>query len=104
MPLETLNVITQAEEAAGRIEFDATAAAKQRIADAGKAGEAAVKAAHLKAEKELEQSRFELEQHGKEDSMAKARETESQKTQLRARAEQRLDQAAQLIVERIVNS
>lgn len=104
MPLETLNVITQAEETAGRIESDAAATAKQRIADAGKAGEAAVKAARQRAEKELEQSRFELEQHGKEASMAKARETEMEKTKLRTRAEQRLDQAAQLIVERIVNS
>lgn len=103
MPLDALNAIAQAEHAAERIEADAAAAAKQRIADAKRFGEESLKAARRNAEIELEKSREELELHGKEDSITRARQTDEEKEHLRERAGQRLDSAAQLIVERIVS-
>ena len=96
--------ITDAEAEAKETVSRAEAKAKQMIADAESAGKAAVAAAEAKAEGEL----VELRRRSDEKAVAEAgklsKELENKKAALRARAEARIDQAASLVAERIVNS
>ena len=103
MSFDAITGIAQAEDAAKVAVSYARAQAKQMEADAEKAGEKAVAAALEKAESELnrlrEQSRIKAEQ----DSKTLTGKMETKKAVLRAAAEARMDKAAMIVAERIVN-
>ena len=104
MSFEAITSIAQAETDAKAAVAAAEAKAKQMLADAQAAGKAAVDAACSKAEEELVELGRQAKEKAKGDAQALAGELENQKAVLRTRAEARLDQAASLVVERIVNS
>lgn len=104
MPIEALRTITDAEESAQSLKLKAAAKAKQIVADAQKTGEDAVATARMRAEREVERIRSEKAEQGKAKATAQTSELDKQISELRRKAEGRLDEAAQLIVERIVNS
>jgi V/A-type H+-transporting ATPase subunit G/H len=104
MSFEAITTIAQAENEAKAAVSAAEAKSKQLIADAEAAGKAAVEAAGSKADEELAELSRQAKEKAKGDAQTLAGELENQKAALRARAEARLDQAASLVVERIVNS
>ena len=75
-----------------------------RVNDAYNAGKAAVEAAAAKAEAELQELRKQANDKAVSDAGALSAEVESKKAAMRAVAEARLEKAAALVVERIVNS
>jgi len=103
MSLDALASISRAEENARQIRNNAAAEAKKQLRQAELAGQEAVQAARDKAEAELTELRRKADEKAKADAVQLAENTENKKAALRARAESRLDQAAMLIVERIVN-
>lgn len=104
MSFEAITNITQAETEAKATVAAAQAKAKQLVSDAEAAGKAAVEAACSKAEQELAELNRQARDKAKTQAQGLAGELENKKAVLRARAEERLDQAASLVVERIVNS
>ena len=72
--------------------------------DAESAGKAAVEAAAAKAESELVELRRQSDEKAVKAANELSQELENKKAALRAKAEAKLDQAAKLVVERIVNS
>ena len=74
------------------------------LADAETAGKAAVEAAGSKAEEELAELNRQAKEKAKGSAKTLAGELENQKAVLRSRAQGRLEKAASLVVERIVNS
>ena len=103
MSLEAILAITEAEEKARQLKSDAAARAKQMLADAKTAGEEYLNAAVKKAETEIAGLTKKAEDKAKADATELAQSNENKKAALRAKAETRLDKAADLIVERIVN-
>ncbi len=104
MSLEAILAITEAEEKAKQVKADAAAEAKRMIAEAKVNGENCVAAAVKKAEAEIAAFTKKAEDKAKADASELAQSNENKKAAMRARAENRLDKAAALIVERIVNS
>ena len=104
MSFEAITSIARAETEAKAATAAAEAKAKQMISDAEAAGKAAVDAACSKAEEELVELNRQAREKAKGDAQTLAGELENQKAVLRGRAESRLNQAASLVVERIVNS
>lgn len=104
MSFEAIASITQAEAEAKAAVAAAQARAKALVSEAEAAGKAAVEAAEAKAESELGELRRQADDRARSDARALSGDTENSKAALRARAEARLDQAASLVVERIVKS
>jgi len=103
MSFDAITSIAQAEDAAKVAVQYARAQAKQMLADADAAGKASVAAAVDRAEKEL----VALGQKADEKSVADAKqvraELDKKKAALRAEAGAKLEAAATLVAERIVN-
>lgn len=104
MSLEAIEAIREAEERAKKIKADAVLQAKREAAEAEAAGRAVVEAARKKAVEELATLNAKADEKAKADAMELAANAENRKASLRVRAEGRLEQAAELIVERIVSS
>lgn len=104
MSFEAITSIAQAEAEAKAAVAAAEVKARQMLADADAAGKAAVEAACSKAVEELAELSRQAKEKAVGDAQTLAGELENQKAVLRSRAETRLDQAASLVVERIVNS
>lgn len=104
MSFEALSSISQAEAQAKSEVVGAEARAKQLVADAESAGKLAVDAACEKAEAELAELGRQVNAKAKAQAEGLSAELDNQKAVLRSRAENRLEQAAALVVERIVNS
>lgn len=104
MSLEAIKLISEAEETARQRKAEAQAEAKREIAQAEAAVAEAMDAARAKAAEELKGLSRKADDKSKADAMELAENTENRKAALRVRAESRLDKAAGLIVERIVNS
>jgi len=104
MSFEAIEQITAAENEAKATAAAAEQKSRELISEAENEGKAAVEAAKSKAAGEL----AELKKRSNEKAMGEAealyRETDSKKENLRAMAEARLEKAAKLVVERIVNS
>lgn len=62
-----------------------------------------MEAARKKAESEVRELRAKSDEKAKQDAVALASDTENRKAAMRARADARMDKAAALIVERVVN-
>ncbi len=104
MSFEAITNIAQAEALAKASVADAETKARQMLADAETAGKAAMEAAGAKAEAELVQLRQKADEKAETDAGDLTGELENRKAALRAKAEARLEKAAALVVERIVNS
>jgi len=104
MSLEAIAAIREAEERAKKYKAEAGLQAKREVAAAEAAGKAAVEAARKKAIEELATLNAKADEKAKAEAMELAASTENRKASLRVRAESRLEQAADLIVERIVSS
>ena len=104
MSFEAITSITEAEALAKTAVVQAEAKARQMLADAEAAGKAAVEAAAAKAESELVELRRQSDEKAVKAANELSHELENKKAALRAKAETKLDQAAKLVVERIVNS
>lgn len=103
MSFEAIDNITAAEENAKKIVADAEAAAKQLIAEAETGGKASVQSAIKKAEQELIELKQKTEAKAAADVADIKSANENKKAVLKAKAEGRMEQAAALVVERIVN-
>ena len=104
MSLEAIKTIGEAEEKAKRIKQQAVNDAKKAAADAEAAGRTAVEAAVKKAEDELRELVRKADEKATADAAELAGSVENKKAAMRVHAEARLDQAASLVVERIVSS
>lgn len=104
MSFEAIASIAEAEARAKQTAADAEARAKQMIADAETAGKAAVEAACEKADSEVAELRRQADEKAIREANARSSENENLKAALRAKAETKLNKAAKLVVERIVNS
>lgn len=104
MSFEAVTFINNAEKEAKNLIDEANAKAKQILAEADAAGKAAVDAALAKADSELSVLRSRSDEKAAEDSEHIGENVENKKAAIRARAESRLDKAAAIIAERIVNS
>ena len=104
MSFEAVSNIAQAEAQAKVTVAEAESKAKQMLADADTAGKLAIDAACATAEEELTELSRQVSEKARAQAKDLSGELENQKAALRARAEGRLEQAAALVVERIVNS
>ena len=104
MSYEAITSVTQAEAAAKTAVANAEAKAKQMLTDAENAGKAAIEAACVKAESELQELRARAGEKAVSEAGDLSNELENRKASLRAMAEMKLEKAANLVVERIVNS
>ena len=103
MSFEAITTISEAEESAKRMKAEALSAAKAAQAAAQAEGRTALAEAEKKAAAELAELRSKSDEKAKEDARQLASDTENRKAAMRARADARLEKAAALIVERVVN-
>lgn len=104
MSLEAVKQVTQAEEQ-GRVQkVQATQDAKRLIAEAEKAGRQAVLDARAKAEAEVREMMAAAEQSASVDVAEVAAKAAADAQQLRTQAEGRLEEAASLIVRKVVDA
>ena len=104
MPLEAIKSISAAEDEARQAKLEAQQKAREAIEAAEKSGKAAVASAVARAETETADLKHLADQKAAENAVELASTTANRQATLRARAESRLDKAAQLIIERIVNA
>ncbi len=104
MSLEAIKTISEAEEKAKKARAEAAAASKKAISDAEAAGIRAVAKARAKAEEELRELVKKADEKAKAQALELAASTENRMASMRVRAEGNLNKAAELVVERIVNS
>lgn len=104
MPLEAIKLITDAEKLSVEKKASAEIKAKTIIADAKKQGQKIIEESRKKADEQSRQYMLKAEENGhlksKEIAVAIQKECESLKTS----ASTRLEEAASLIVERIVSA
>lgn len=103
MSFEVISAVKNAEEQAESIISGAKADAKQMLADVKNQGETAIAAAVARAESELVELRKKSEEKAESNSGQILGNSENKKAVIRAKAEARLEAAADIIVERIVN-
>ena len=104
MSFEAITTVREAEARAKQIKTEAAQSAAEAIEAAELDGKAAVEAALAKAREELRTLRSKSDEKATQDAEALAATTKDREAVMRTRAEAKLDQAASLIVERIVNS
>lgn len=104
MSFEAITAISKAEDEAKAAVLEAEALAKQMIAAAQDSGRKLVEAAGAKASSELAEQKRLAEGKAMDEAEALVRLTNDQKAALKTKAGERLEKAATLVVERIVNS
>ena len=104
MSLEAITAVEKAETEAARVKAEAAVEAKRIVAAAETAGREAIEAARRKAEEERKLLNTQAAEKAAAALAALQGSMDNEKAALRARAESRLDKAAEIIVERIVNS
>lgn len=104
MSLEAVKQVTQAEEQAKLRRQTAQQEAKKRVADAEKAGQALVEEARKAAAERNAALLAQAEANAGTRASETIREAEGTCDRLRADAQRRLEQAASLIVEKVVNA
>lgn len=103
MSFEAITTISEAEEQARQMKVQAQADVRAALAEAEAEGKRALAAAEEKAARELVELRTKSDEKAKADAVQLASDTENRKAALRARADARMEKAAALIVERVVN-
>lgn len=104
MAMEAIVAVEEAETAAERRKADAQREARLCLKQAEVDGAAAVEAAGRKAIEELKRLAETAEADARAEGERFTRDTAAELAELKTRAEGRLDEAAKLIVERIVNA
>ena len=104
MSLDAITMVTVTEQQNKQKLAEARARARQMIADANSAGQAAQEERQNAAAAEVNRLMREAENQAARNSEQLLRETELQCAAVRARAEGRLDEAGKRIVGRIVNT
>lgn len=102
MSLEAIKQVTESEEKARAALAQAQADAKRMVADARREGEARVAAALEQAEVQVKAGMEQAEARAVEHAAQVGAESRKTCDALKAKAEQRLSQAADLIMERVV--
>ena len=103
MSFEAITSVTAAEAEAKATIAAAEAQARQMLADGESAGKAAVEGAAAKAGSELKELKRRTEEKSARDARELAGTLQGRDKQLREQAGPKLEEAAALIVERIVN-
>ncbi len=103
MSLEALDTIALAEEKARQIKAAAQADAKRSVQEAEEAVKAMIDAANAKAETEIKDLVRKADEKAKGDAGTLASNTRNREAAMKARAERKMDEVADKIVERIVN-
>lgn len=102
MSLDAIKNIIDSEESAKKFKEEAISAAKKAVADAEKAGQELVSAAVSRAKAESAELIKKAEGTAEDKASQMAANNENKKAAMRARAQSRLDDAADFIIERIV--
>ncbi len=102
MSLEALDTIALAEEKARQIRAAAGTEAKKALQAAEDAVAAMIAEADDRAEAEIREMTRKADEKAKEDAVALATSTRNREATMRARADRKMDQVADGIVERIV--
>ncbi|MCD7749435.1 MAG: hypothetical protein LUH42_05245 [Oscillospiraceae bacterium] len=103
MSLEALDTIALAEEKARQIRAAAVTEAKKTVQEAEDAVTVMIAAADGKAEDELKELTRKADEKAKEDANALASNTRNKEAAMKAKADRRMDEVVDGIVERIVN-
>jgi len=103
MSLDSINKITEAEEAARRLKHEAHAKARAAIEAAEAAGAESVLAAKREAEAEIGVLRARLEEKAAQYDAEQRDLSLARRAAIRAKAEAKLDAAAAIIVSRITD-
>ena len=104
MSLEAIKTISEAEARSQQAVADASAAAKRSVAEAERAAQAAIAQARQKAEEETAALLKASDERAAENAEKLRENTFNKCAAMTARAERLLDQAASLIVRRVVES
>ena len=102
MSLEAIQFLTQTEEKARHMKAEAAAAAKKRIADARMDGETMLEEALKKAEAELDAISAALAEEAEKNALELEQRNRDLRLQMEAAAKDKMTEAVDLIVERIV--
>ena len=103
MSLEAIKSISAAEDEARQAKLSAQENAREAIEAAEKKGKDSVASSLARAESEIAHLIRTADQRAAEQAVELASTTANRQAAIRARAEGRIDKAARLIVERIVN-
>ena len=103
MSLSAIEIICQAEEKALKLKADAAADAKRAVETTREEGKAAMDRLEAKILEELKEKNEQAQIKARAEMDTIARETDLIKAELTSKAEARLREAAEYIVERIVN-
>ena len=103
MSLEALDTIALAEEKARQIRAAAQAEAKKSVQEAEDAVKLMIAAADGKAEGEIKDLIRKADEKAKEDAGVLASTTRNRQAAMKARADKKMEQVVDKIVERIVN-
>ncbi len=104
MSFQDIQRVTQTEEDTREKKVQAQAQARQIVAEAQKAGAAEVEAARRQAKAQVDQWLEEVETLGKEEAAQMLSANEQACQAMCRQARTRLDEAAELIVRRVVDS
>ena len=103
MSLEALDTIAVAEEKARQLRAAAQAEAAKMLEQTNEAVAIMLSAAEEKADGEIRELIRKADEKAKEDAAVLASKTRNREAGLTARAERKMDETVELIVERIVN-
>ncbi|NLF34362.1 MAG: hypothetical protein GX585_00175 [Clostridiales bacterium] len=103
MPIEEIKRVTEAEKTAQERKSEAVLRTKKLIGDAERAGQAHLAAVRAEAQAQAKGFMAEAEAEAAKRAAAIAEETQAACDRLRAAAEQKLPEAAELIVGRVVS-
>ncbi len=104
MSLEAMKRVTETEQQGQQRRAEAAAAAKRTVSEADRAGAAALEEARSRAEAQVQGFMREAEEKASKHTAQVTAETQKACDALRRAAEGRMDQAAALIVRRVVNA
>lgn len=103
MSLEALDTIALAEEKARQIKAAAQAEASRSIREAEEAVQTMIDTANSKAEEEIRELVRKADEKAKSDAAILASNTRNREAAMKARAERKMNEVADRIVERIVS-
>ena len=103
LSLEAIKQVTQTEQDCAQRKLDAVQAAKRTVAEAEKAGQAALDARRGEAQAQIRALMADAEAKAGVEADAVRADTAKACAALKVSAEQKLEQAAELIVRRVVN-
>ena len=104
MALEAIKQVTQAEQEVQRYKEEAAAAARQVVADAERDGRQLLEDSRRQAQAEAKQQLARAEEEAAGHTRAVLEQAGQDCDRLRQAARQRLDRAAELIMERVVKN